>query len=383
MREWQSFEMRMRQRRIDRLLSRADAAIQTGNPDRAAEALDELDVLAPGSERVAGLRARLTVPPEPRLILPPDQQSIEDAGLGPTAAMTSEPREKRARIAWAALLLLPLAGLAGVAVSAGWVPLFGSASSRLTSTSAPTIGTNGNGAAGSSQPVQVAVRDVPAARSTPDDVPPAEPLVEASGTPSSESSADAPATSADIPLPPAATTLALPATASAPPEAPPVPDAVARAPLAPAPDLPPPAAAMSAGTAVSIAAPEIPTPSRANARDDVSRAMPRDDAGVRASLERYESAYSRLDVAAAAAVFPELNRQALARAFDGLSSQRVKLGACDVKFAGDAAVAECLGSATWTPKVGGGSHSEPRRWQFRLRNTSGSWHIVSATVNRG
>jgi hypothetical protein len=105
-----------------------------------------------------------------------------------------------------------------------------------------------------------------------------------------------------------------------------------------------------------------------------------DDAGVRATLARYESAYSQLNADAAGAVWPGLNRRALARAFDGLSSQHVRLGRCDVRIVGESAVAECAGSATWTPKVGGGTRNEQRLWQFRLRNASSGWQIVGATV---
>jgi hypothetical protein len=383
--EWQSFEMRMRQRRIDRLLVVAAEAIQAGNQVGAREALDELDVLAPQSETVGELRARLTRPPDP--------QPIEDIDLRPPVGATSapEPQKKHAGIAWAAGILLALAGLAWFAGPGMLGPLFEPAA-RVTSTSAPATGTTGHAAASSNQQVQVDVREVPAPASTAEEPPPAgpEPLIETSDvTPSSESSGDAPVTSPDIRPPSAPATSDLTVAASSPPQVPPVPAAATpRVPLEPAPDLPAPAAAFSAssssstGTAIPITAPDTPSPSRAIAGDDASRAVTRDDAGVRASLERYESAYSRLDVEGAAAVFPELDRRALARAFDGLSSQRVNLGSCDVRFVGDAAIAECKGSATWTPKVGGGSHSDRRRWQFRLRNTSGSWQIVSATVNR-
>ena len=111
-----------------------------------------------------------------------------------------------------------------------------------------------------------------------------------------------------------------------------------------------------------------------------SRNIVPDDVGVRTTLARYQSAYSRLDVDAAGAVWPALDRRALARAFDGLAAQRVDLGACDVRVVGETALAECTGSATWTPKVGGGSHSQKRRWEFRLRNGTSSWQIVSASV---
>jgi hypothetical protein len=87
-----------------------------------------------------------------------------------------------------------------------------------------------------------------------------------------------------------------------------------------------------------------------------------------------------LDVNAAGAVWPALDRKALTRAFDGLASQAVTLGSCEVRIVGESAIADCAGSATWTPKVGGRSHRQARQWQFQLRNVDAGWQIVSATV---
>jgi cytoskeletal protein RodZ len=99
---------------------------------------------------------------------------------------------------------------------------------------------------------------------------------------------------------------------------------------------------------------------------------------VRLALQRYEAAYSDLDAAAARAVWPAVNERALARAFDGLASQSVSLGQCDVVVNGATARATCSGRAAWTPKVGGGERTASRRWAFELRNTDGGWEIVRA-----
>jgi hypothetical protein len=105
-----------------------------------------------------------------------------------------------------------------------------------------------------------------------------------------------------------------------------------------------------------------------------------DERAVRATLAHYESAYSRLDAAAAGAVWPAVDRRALARAFEGLQSQTVSLGRCEVVMNGATARAECTGSARWTPRVGGGPQSAPRQWRFDLRNERGGWVITSADV---
>jgi len=102
------------------------------------------------------------------------------------------------------------------------------------------------------------------------------------------------------------------------------------------------------------------------------------NSGVREVLARYESAYSRLDAAAARAVWPSVDQRSLARAFDGLASQRVALGRCDLRVNGMVARATCSGSAEWTPKVGTGQRSTPRTWSFELRSLGGDWQIVRA-----
>jgi hypothetical protein len=98
---------------------------------------------------------------------------------------------------------------------------------------------------------------------------------------------------------------------------------------------------------------------------------------VRAVLSQYEQAYSSLDPGAATAVWPTVDRDALARAFAALQAQRLSLGRCDVMVSGARAQANCSGTASWTPKVGNGQ-TQARRWDFTLQNTDGAWRIVSA-----
>jgi len=101
---------------------------------------------------------------------------------------------------------------------------------------------------------------------------------------------------------------------------------------------------------------------------------------VRSALDRYEAAYGKLDAGAAAAIWPSVDRAALRRAFDGLDSQSIDLGRCDIVVKGTSAQADCTGTARWTPKVGGGAHAAARRWRFNLANTGADWIIVSANV---
>ena len=97
---------------------------------------------------------------------------------------------------------------------------------------------------------------------------------------------------------------------------------------------------------------------------------------IRTALNRYESAYNRLDVDAVRTIWPSLDQRALTRAFDNLSSQRVALQNCNVEVAGSTARANCSGNAAWTPKVGGGERKSARNWTFDLSELDGSWRIV-------
>jgi hypothetical protein len=102
---------------------------------------------------------------------------------------------------------------------------------------------------------------------------------------------------------------------------------------------------------------------------------------VRRTLDDYVTAYNRLDADAAQRVWPNVDRQALARAFDDLASQRVTLGDCQIAVASETAHATCDGSTTWTPKIGGGSpRTDARTWTFELGRSAASWQIVSARV---
>lgn len=124
-------------------------------------------------------------------------------------------------------------------------------------------------------------------------------------------------------------------------------------------------------------APSLPSPPPPSAASPSLTFGVRDQsAGVRATLNRYETAYSKLDVEAVHSVWPSLDQHALARAFDGLTSQRVSLGSCTVNVNGNAARADCAGTAAWTPKVGGGERITSRKWTFDLTESDGTWRIV-------
>jgi hypothetical protein len=74
---------------------------------------------------------------------------------------------------------------------------------------------------------------------------------------------------------------------------------------------------------------------------------------------------------------------ALARAFEGLSSQSLTFDACDVRVRGRVATATCRGSASYVPKVGNREpHVESRVWTFNLAKLGNDWQIEAARASR-
>jgi len=130
---------------------------------------------------------------------------------------------------------------------------------------------------------------------------------------------------------------------------------------------------------------------RAAANSPVASAVPasavsaivNDEGDVKQALQRYRSAYEGLDARLARAVWPAVNEAALARAFDGLSSQTLTFDDCDVQLRGEAALATCHGSARYVPKIGSREpRIEPRTWNFTLRKAGADWMIESARADR-
>lgn len=108
-----------------------------------------------------------------------------------------------------------------------------------------------------------------------------------------------------------------------------------------------------------------------------------DELQVKQVLQRYRVAYEGLDAQSAQAVWPAVNQVALARAFDGLESQRLTFDACSVELQGNHALATCRGTARYVPKIGSRQpRVEPRIWSFALRKVGAEWKIDNARAER-
>ena len=98
--------------------------------------------------------------------------------------------------------------------------------------------------------------------------------------------------------------------------------------------------------------------------------------GIRSLLQRLEDAYDRRDVAAAATLWPSLDRPALTRAFDGLANQDVDFDRCDIDATAARGSAVCIGTVRYRPNVGNGAErSERITWTFDLARSGEDWRI--------
>lgn len=133
----------------------------------------------------------------------------------------------------------------------------------------------------------------------------------------------------------------------------------------------PPAAARSSTSHIVMAV---------AARDPASERQAQEQV-VRDVLDRYASAFERLDVRAAKAVRPTLDDRALQRAFEQLDAQQVRFASCSYSISERDANARCRGSATYRPKVGRRVvHVAGREWTFNLSKDDGGWQIVDARI---
>jgi hypothetical protein len=108
-----------------------------------------------------------------------------------------------------------------------------------------------------------------------------------------------------------------------------------------------------------------------------------EDRQIRQVLEKYRAAYEKLDARSAQQVWPGVNGEALARAFDSLASQSVTFNACRIEVLGTTAKALCSGSARYVPRIGSREpRVESRSWDFRLRRIGPDWRIEQARADR-
>lgn len=362
--QWQSFEIRMRHRRAERCVIRAEIALEAGFEEDARAALAEAQRLNSASPDIATIRAAL------------------DQRLAVSAAERRTTNRRRVLQFGAIALVLLMSGAAAFWVWTSSPEIAPPQTApRATVPTVPTVPTGAlraehtgdTGDASALPPPAVAVQNpAPVTReeAVTERVQPASPEPEPVASRAIDRPPDAGAPAISEPA-----VLRVPPAPALPEPAPP---AVAAPPSVPL-ERPIermlgtlPTADVALGTSGAPAAPPAVSPAATPPIIEEPR--------VRAVLARYETAYSGLNASAAQAVWPGVDGRSLARAFDGLESQRVSLGRCSVTVLGATARAECSGSVSWTPKVGGGEQTASREWRFDLANASGAWQITRADV---
>jgi len=402
---WASFEARVRGRRFSRVVELARTAIDQGRIDDATAALEEARSLAADAPEIVELEERLATRPawNGELLLRSEIPEVD---------VESDPGWLRliAGMAVVALLLF--------SVGFGLVQVMRTSTARdlltaRTSTATTDVMQTDLPAKAAQNPINAiqkieksaepnpeVISTVPPPQPEPLTTPPPQVTKPTQPTRSAESAARGPAattrpldTSRTATPPPAPTMgmrLRQPSATTAPPAAPPAVERVETDPV-PAPAAVTPAvqsvqspiADTIAHTASNVSLSPVPpldVPVRASRQTGDFVAREEESTRIRALLSRYETAYNRLDAKAASSVWPGVNQVALGRAFDGLLSQRVSLGLCDITVIGDIAGASCAGKARWEPKVGGGLQTADRYWKFNLRKTDDGWKIQEILV---
>jgi len=138
----------------------------------------------------------------------------------------------------------------------------------------------------------------------------------------------------------------------------------------PTPVVAPPSPMRAAVPAAALDTPaRLETPMRPTTQED----------NVRDILMRWRTAYSQLDARAAKGVYPALDQRALERAFQNLKSQDVRFDHCELKLRDESAQADCVGRATYVPRIGSQTPiTAPRAWRFDLKLDDRGWTIASA-----
>jgi hypothetical protein len=132
---------------------------------------------------------------------------------------------------------------------------------------------------------------------------------------------------------------------------------------------------------VTASAPALVPPSRRPVSTPAGPVDPRRQQ-VLGLLRSYQAAYSRMDAAAAAKVWPSANQEALTRAFTAVREQRLWLHGCTISGTDAQASGTCRGTLRYRPRVG--DHSTRLRygtWRFALEREAGRWLIRRVTVS--
>ena len=127
---------------------------------------------------------------------------------------------------------------------------------------------------------------------------------------------------------------------------------------------------------------EPPRPSRP-AVEPAAAPSTADQDAVRLALVSYEAAYETLNVAAAAEVWPNVDKQRLARAFAMLKSQGLEFETCAITVRDVNATVYCRGTLEYVRKVGNPTPlTAEQQWTFKMRRAGGAWKIDDVNASQ-
>ena len=135
------------------------------------------------------------------------------------------------------------------------------------------------------------------------------------------------------------------------------------------------------GTSTAVeSAPATEAHDGSSAPPDRETAIPELNSELRAVgnvLELYRQLYVRLDASAAAAIWPQVDAQALMRTFAQLERQNLSFDECSVTFNDRTATAHCVGVLEYVPRIGRNRlRTERHTWTIELFRASEGWQIV-------
>lgn len=197
------------------------------------------------------------------------------------------------------------------------------------------------------------------------------------------------APSAAAPSQPVPTAASAPPTAQAPVRQ--DPQLLARAPEQPGAqivDAPQARPAVIAPAPPPVQTPPVPAPAPASApaarettaaaRDGAAalRARIVDEQSIRAVLQQYAAAHTRLDAAGVRAVYPSTDVAALQRSFARMRSQRVQIADEQIRVTGATATVICVWQTVFELSAGGPNRSAPQT-TLTLQRSGDTWVIVS------
>lgn len=110
-------------------------------------------------------------------------------------------------------------------------------------------------------------------------------------------------------------------------------------------------------------------------------ALDEDREAIAQLVDRYQAAFDERDADAAAAVWPSVDAPALARAFEDVQEQDLRLDRCDVAVKEEQATASCPGALSYVRRVGPSDREVARHvWTFLLERHERGWLIAEVTA---